>query len=77
MSTIRKCADCGEDFEVDSLSPNQTTCDDCISKLIDDEYNDGTPDYYYCPCCGHTCAERPAFGGQCPKCITHMEEGYF
>ncbi len=74
MSTIRKCADCGDNFEAES---NETICDDCLCNHIDDEDNDGTPDYYYCPSCGHSSAERPAWGGQCPKCITHMEEGYF
>lgn len=43
----------------------------------DDEEDDGSPDYYECLCCNYSCGERSAWGGQCPKCGTHMEEGYF
>lgn len=30
-----------------------------------------------CPSCGHTQVQKPSFGGQCPKCMCHMEEEYF
>lgn len=43
---------------------------------IDDD-EDGTPDYYVCFCCNHSCANRPSWGGQCPKCGAIMQEGYF
>lgn len=43
----------------------------------DDSEIKDKPDYYECFCCGYDCVERPAFGGNCPKCGAHMEEGYF
>lgn len=43
----------------------------------DDGEDDGNPDYWECCSCNYTCGERPAWGGQCPKCGSHMEEGYF
>lgn len=44
---------------------------------FDDQDESLEPDYYECLCCGYSCAKRPTFGGQCPKCTAHMEEGYF
>jgi hypothetical protein len=69
---VRKCADCGSNFEAES---NETICDDCCYE--DDPDTNTEPDFYECLSCGHSCAERPAWGGKCPKCMTQMEEGYF
>lgn len=46
-------------------------------EYVDDEDEDTGPDYYYCNCCGYSCVNRPAWGGQCPRCGPVMEEGYF
>lgn len=73
LRKIVKCADCGLDFEPES---NETICDDCIcNELSDDEDTD--PDYWYCNGCGYSQTRRPTWGGQCPKCMAHMEEGIF
>lgn len=45
--------------------------------ILDDEDEDTGPDYYVCFCCSYSCLKRPAWGGQCPRCGTHMEEEYF
>ena len=42
----------------------------------DDDEESGAPDYYYCLCCGHSCADDPG-GWGCPKCGAIMEGDYF
>lgn len=45
--------------------------------FVEDDEATGRPDYYECLSCGYSCVKRPSMGGQCPKCIAIMEEGYY
>lgn len=40
----------------------------------DDPDNEDDDTYYICYCCNYSCVERPAWGGQCPKCGAIMNE---
>jgi rubrerythrin len=52
--------------------------EDFEEEIEDDESEDNQgPDYWYCNVCGYSCVERPAWGGQCPRCGPVMEEGYY
>lgn len=44
-----------------------------------EDYQDdtGEPDYWYCFSCEYSCAQRPAWGGQCPRCTAIMEPEYW
>jgi rubrerythrin len=41
-----------------------------------DEDCEDEPDYYYCNCCGYSCATDNA-GWGCPRCTAIMEPYYF
>lgn len=74
METVtKKCGRCRRDFE-SRLDSN--FCDNCISDDRDEDMENDDLKYWECLCCNYSCVRRPAWGGQCPKCGTHMEEGY-
>lgn len=76
-----KCLRCGDPL-TDKNAQDVGICLTCFAiensdfSDEDDDSNLG-PDYWECLSCGHSSVERPAFGGQCPKCTAQMEEGYY
>ncbi len=73
------CKDCGKEL-IDLNAQDVGQCIPCYNSDqadFDDEEDDNEPDYWECLSCGHSSVKRPSFGGQCPRCMHHMEEGHF
>ena len=75
------CVDCGKQL-IGNNAKDVGQCIDCYNYSMadfddDDDDERGYPDYWECLSCGHSSVKIPSFGGQCPRCLNHMEEAYF